>query len=142
MADSRCHRGTGRRARFELADIVLAHREALARSQWLTPQQERVLRDITRCRTVALGGHVDVCSACHFERPSYDSCRNRHCPKCQALAQQRWLERRLERVLPTHHFHVVFTLPAELQSLCRQAPTLLYDLTLRERDRDVARARP
>ncbi len=70
-----------------------------------------------RCRTAALGGHLDVCTRCGHERPSYNSCRNRHCPKCQALAQHRWLEARRARLLPVHHFHVVFTLPSELRAL-------------------------
>ena len=128
MSDARCPHGTGRRPRFELADIVHAHREELDRCQPPSPEQDRVLRDIARCRTAELGGHVDQCAHCGFERPAYNSCRNRHCPKCQALAQHRWLERRLERVLPTHHFHVVFTVPSELHSLCRRHPAALYDL--------------
>jgi predicted Zn-ribbon and HTH transcriptional regulator len=101
VSDARCHQGAGRRPRFELADIVRAHREELDQSHPPTPEQARVLRDIMRCRTAALGGHVDQCVECGFERPAYNSCRNRHCPKCQALAQHRWLERRLERILPT-----------------------------------------
>ncbi len=128
MSDVRCHHGSGRRPRFELAELVRAHGEQLARSHPPSPEQARVLRDVSRCRTPALGGHLDKCVECDFKRPAYNSCRNRHCPKCQALAQHRWLERRLERILPTHHFHVVFTVPSELHPLCRQHPTALYDL--------------
>jgi hypothetical protein len=69
------------------------------------------------CRTAALGGHLDVCNRCGDARPSYNSCRNRHCPKCQALAQERWIAARQQRVLPTAHFHVVFTVPSELHAL-------------------------
>jgi len=76
-----------------------------------------VLRDVESCRTPALGGHLDVCEACGASRPSYNSCRNRHCPKCQALRQARWVEERERRILPTHHFHVVFTLPAPLRAV-------------------------
>ena len=67
--------------------------------------------------TAVLGGHVDVCLACGHNSPSYNSCRNRHCPKCQSLAQARWIEGRMARVLPIHYFHGVFTLPAELRPL-------------------------
>jgi hypothetical protein len=69
------------------------------------------------CRTAVLGGHLDVCDCCGDARPAYNSCRNRHCPKCQALAQERWIEARQQRVLPTRHFHVVFTVPSELHAL-------------------------
>jgi hypothetical protein len=79
-------------------------------------EQRRMLSAIAQCRTAALGGHVDRCQ-CGFERPSYNSCRNRHCPKCQSLAQETWIDGRTERLLPVRHFHVVFTLPSELRSL-------------------------
>lgn len=75
-----------------------------------------------------LGGHLDVCTACGHGRPSYNSCRNRHCPKCQSLAQERWVVDRLARILPVQHFHVVFTLPAALRPLAAYRPTLVYDL--------------
>lgn len=98
------------------------------RAHVLTPDQHAVLRAIARCRTAALGGHVDVCDSCHYERPSYNSCRNRHCPKCQSLAQARWIERRMERVLPTHAFHAVFTLPSELRGLVMANREKLFDI--------------
>lgn len=69
------------------------------------------------CRTARLGGHLDVCDRCGDTRPAYNSCRNRHCPKCQALAQERWIDARHQRVLPVRHFHVVFTVPRELHPL-------------------------
>src|ERR1035437_628611 len=100
---------------LELADIVRAHGEAFAKTRVLRPEERAALRAIEQCRTAALGGHLDVCTACGDERPSYNSCRNRHCPKCQSLAQARWIARRLERILPIHYFHLVFTLPAELR---------------------------
>lgn len=78
-----------------------------------------MLRDIERCRTAALGGHLDVCDHCSYTSPSYNSCRNRHCPKCQGLAQAKWIAEREERILPVRHFHVVFTMPAELHALVR-----------------------
>jgi hypothetical protein len=83
--------------------------------------------DIERCRTVALGGHLDACRSCGYEQPAYNSCRNRHCPKCQALAQERWIGARSERLLPVRHFHVVFTLPSELRPLARFRPKAIYD---------------
>lgn len=105
------------RPALEVADIVRLHGEAFVRAHVLTPDQHAVLRAITRCRTAVLGGHVDVCDSCGHQEISYNSCRDRHCPKCQSLAQARWIEKRMDRVLPTHAFHVVFTLPSELHGL-------------------------
>lgn len=116
---------------LELADIVRAHRAAYERKHISSPTQRRVLDAVERCRTAALGGHVDVCKNCGFKRPSYNSCHDRHCPKCPAVAQAKWIAGRLERVLPTHYFHVVFTLPSELRSVARLNPTLVYDLLFR-----------
>lgn len=93
----------------------------------MTPRQQRVLSDIARCRTAQAGGHLDVCPRCEFERPAYNSCSNRHCPKCQALAAQRWLDQRLDRLLETHYFHVTFTLPAQLRGLAQTQPKLVFD---------------
>ncbi len=86
------------------------------------------MRDIVACRTDVLGGHLDVCPSCGDARPSYNSCRNRHCPKCQSLSQARWIEARIERVLPAHYFHVVFTLPSSLRPLARHNRALIFDL--------------
>ncbi len=95
----------------------------------MSPEQAAVLRDIERCRTAALGGHLEFCDAgCGYEVPAYNSCRNRHCPKCQGLAQAKWIAEREERILAVRHFHVVFTLPAELHSLSRFRPEILFDL--------------
>jgi hypothetical protein len=115
------------RPRFDIADIVRRHRAALEAEQDLTLAQCRVLSDIDRCRTVALGGHLDVCRSCGIEEPAYNSCRNRHCPKCQALAQERWIAARAERLLPSAHFHAVFTLPSELRALARFKPKAIFD---------------
>ena len=110
------------RARFDIADIVRAHRAQLEAKHPLSSAQKRVLTDIEQCRTAALGGHVDHCPSCGYEHPSYNSCRNRHCPKCQALAQEHWIEQRRQRLLDVGHFHVVFTLPAELRPLAQLRP--------------------
>lgn len=110
-----------------MADIVRRHRAALEAELPLTLAQRRVLSAIALCRTAELGGHVDVCRACGLEHPSYNSCRNRHCPKCQALAQQKWIAARAERLLPVRHFHVVWTLPSELRPLVKYRPRQLFD---------------
>ena len=92
-------------------------------------QQLKAFRAILRCRTAALGGHIDVCLKCgHEEGISYNSCRNRSCPKCQAQARERWLEARQQELLDTGYFHVVFTVPHELNPLARNSPALFYDL--------------
>ena len=116
------------RPRFEVGDIACRHGPRLGEERLLSAQQRKVLRAVSRCRTADLGGHLDVCESCGAERPSYDSCRDRHCPKCQALAQHRWLEARLERILPTHHFHVVFTLPPELRHVVLRNRIALFEL--------------
>lgn len=115
------------RPRFDIADIVQRHRAALEAEQHLTLAQRRVLSDIERCRTAALGGHLDVCRSCGFEQPVYNSCRNRHCPKCQAYAQDKWIAARSERLLPVRHFHVVFTLPSELRPLVYARKKEVFD---------------
>ena len=119
---------TTRKSSLELADIVREHGEAFRRSHPLKPEQSAVLRAIASCRTAVLGGHLEVCQSCGDSVPVYNSCRNRHCPKCQCLAAEKWIEAREARLLPTHHFHVVFTLPAELRFLARFRPSLVFDL--------------
>ncbi len=115
------------RARLDIGDIVRANRAQLEVQHLLSPAQKRVLTDIAQCRTAALGGHVEHCPSCGYEHYAYHSCRNRHCPKCQALAQEHWIEHRRERLLDVGHFHVVFTLPAELRPLAKLAPREVFD---------------
>lgn len=119
------------RARFDFGEIVRAHSEAYRARYPLSGEQAQVLRAVAACRSSALGGHLDVCLDCGYERPAYNSCRNRHCPKCQALEQHRWLEQRQRRILPTHYFHVVFTLPRELTALAPRNRSRLYELLMR-----------
>lgn len=127
-----CPPGAGRRNdSLEVAELFAQHLEAYERRYALSAEQRRVARDLLRCRTAALGGHLEQCSSCGLRRPAYNSCRNRHCPKCQALAQARWVDGRMRRVLPTHYFHVVFTLPSELHGLARRNPTRIFSLLLR-----------
>jgi len=116
---------------LEVADIVrYAGQSFLERSRkWISWQHQKVLLAITRCRTAALGGHRDRCTDCgHTTAVSYNSCRNRHCPKCQGNARLRWLQARERELLPTHYVHVVFTLPRELAPLALQNKRLIYNL--------------
>jgi hypothetical protein len=122
--------GPARGHRFDLADIVRGHRAELESTYALSREQKRVLTDISQCRTAALGGHLDRCDACGDERPSYNSCRNRHCPKCQALAQEKWIAEQRARMLDGGYFHVVFTLPSELRPLAAFAPRAVYEALL------------
>src|SRR5438552_13269899 len=117
---------------IEVADVIRAAGEGFfeCSQKWFTWLHLKVLNAILRCRTAALGGHADACSKCGHEAVSYNSCRNRHCPKCQANARDRWLEAREKELLPTRYVHVVFTLPHELAPLALQNKKLLYDLLL------------
>ena len=108
----------GERATVELADVFRLYGESYRLAHPLLPASHvRVMRAIELCRTAALGGHLERCPECGFERPAYDSCRNRHCPKCQALAKAKWLLAREAELLPVPYFHAVFTLPHELNPL-------------------------
>jgi hypothetical protein len=117
----------------ELADIVrYAGQDFVERSRrWINGQHEKVLAAITRCRTAALGGHRDQCSGCGHTTISYNSCRNRHCPKCQGNARIRWLEQRERELLPTRYVHAVFTMPRELAPLALQNKQVIYGLLFR-----------
>ena len=115
---------------FEVADIIRRYgtRFIEIHRVWLTAQHLRVLRAIARCRTAALGGHLDRCAACGHRAISFNSCRNRHCPKCQTQARNRWLAARQAELLPVGYHHVVFTLPHELSWLALQNKRVVYDL--------------
>ena len=116
------------RATIEVADIFRRHGPPYREHRRLLPHQHRLMRAIERCRTAALGGHVERCGRCSHQRISYNSCRNRHCPKCQNLARAKWLERRKAELLPVPYFHVVFTIPSELNELALQNQKIVYDL--------------
>jgi hypothetical protein len=118
---------------LELADIIRsAGRAFIERNRsWLSRLHLKVLTAIERCRTAALGGHLDECVRCGHRVISFNSCRNRHCPKCQANARDRWLAARKLELLPTKYVHVVFTLPHELAPLALQNKKVLYDLLFR-----------
>lgn len=118
--------GAGPRA--VVGDILRRHGDAYLREHAVTPAQAKALRAAMACRTAKLGGHVDACVDCGWSRPSYNSCRDRHCPTCQSSQAAAWLAGRLERVLPTHYFHVVFTLPEPLRAVALANPGRIYDL--------------
>jgi Transposase zinc-binding domain len=115
---------------LELADIVRRHQgEVLARlGEQLTQSQRKALRDVASCRTQALGGHWWQCADCGERRAVYHSCRNRHCPKCQAATRARWLQQQTASLLPVEYFHVVFTLPAEVAAVALANPVTVYNL--------------
>jgi hypothetical protein len=117
------------RPALEVADVIGEHGEAFVAKYGgrLTVAQRKAMRDLSVCRTAALGGHVQRCVECDHERIAYNSCRNRHCPKCQALARARWLEREAELLLPVEYHHVVFTLPAEVAELALANAKVCYD---------------
>lgn len=116
------------RAPLEVGDLFRSYGSVYRAQRRLSGQQLKVMRAIERCRTAELGGHLDVCDACGYSRPAYNSCRDRHCPKCQSLRQAAWIAARTQRLLDVPYFHVVFTLPQELRPLCRHNPRPMYDL--------------
>ena len=115
---------------FEVAHIIRTHGERFIEQHraWLTTQQRRVLRAIACCRTAALGGHLDRCVGCDRRAISFNSCRNRHCPKCLTHARDHWLAARQADLLPVGYAHVVFTLPHDLSRLALVNKTVVYTL--------------
>jgi len=112
----------------KVLEVLRAGLDAWLATHQPTPEQARLVRDLRRCRTAALGGHLYVCPACTYELPVYNPCGNRHCPNCQALHQERWIAARAAVLLPVGHHHVVFTLPSQLRPLVRSAPREMYQL--------------
>ena len=129
MASVPC-KGTAR-PKWEVADVFRLYGGAYRRAQAMPLSHLKIMRAIELCRTAALGGHKERCSACGFSRPAYNSCRNRHCPKCQALAKARWLKAREEELLPVPYFHLVFTLPHELNPLALRNKKAVFDILFR-----------
>jgi hypothetical protein len=115
---------------LEVADIFRAHGPAFRATQrsHLNLGQLKVMTAIEQCRTAALGGHVLRCPDCQHDQVSYNSCRNRHCPKCQAVAAKRWLEARQADLLPLDYYHVVFTLPAPISDIAYYNKAVVYGL--------------
>lgn len=121
------------RPTLEVADVFRRHGGAYLAAQeaHLSRDQVRALKELALCRTAALGGHTERCGGCGTTRVSYNSCRNRHCPRCQAGTRAAWLQREARTLLPVDYYHVVFTLPAALGPLALQNPAVVYDLLLR-----------
>jgi hypothetical protein len=121
------------RPRLEVAEVVRTYGDAFLDryGDVLSPEPRRVLRDIADCRTAALGGHVERCDHCDYQQVAYNSCRNRHCPKCQATAAAEWMEARQAELLPVEYQHVVFTLPAALGPIALQNQREVYGLLFR-----------
>src|SRR6202049_2917035 len=121
------------RGAAEVADVFRryggAYRQQHGASLWAA--QGRARPATGRCRTAALGGHVEQCDACRHQRICYNSCRNRHCPKCQSLARAQWLEDRRSELLTTPYFHVVFTLPEEVAEIACQNKAVVYGILFR-----------
>jgi Putative transposase/Transposase zinc-binding domain len=119
-----------KRPAVEVAEVIREFGEAFLATYGgsLTGVQRKALSDLAVCRTAALGGHVQRCHDCGHEQVAYNSCRNRHCPKCQALSRALWLEREAKFLLPVEYHHVVFTLPQEVAELAQAQPALLYEL--------------
>src|SRR2546428_401872 len=122
-----------RRPPLEVADIIRAAGDAFIERNrhWLGWKHVKVLLAIARCRTAALGGHLDQCTRCGHRAISFNSCRNRHCPKCQTAARERWIAARQRELLPTRYLHVVFTLPRHLAPLVLQNKKVIYGLLFR-----------
>ena len=119
--------------RLEVADVFRQHEQEFL-ERWghaLSPQQLRAFRDICACRTAALGAHIEQCDGCSRQIIAYDSCRNRHCPKCQTTARDKWLAARAAELLPVPYCHMVFTLPQELSTVALQNPRVIYGILFR-----------
>lgn len=115
-------------AKMEVADVLDAYWSEVEQSATINSWQLRTLSALRRCRTAALGSHVDGCSSCGHLRISYNSCRNRHCPKCQGTQREKWIQAREAELLPVPYFHVVFTLPDTLNQLCLHQPASMYTI--------------
>ena len=116
------------RTRFELADMVNLFGADLLAKEMLTPMQLKVLEKIASCRTATLGGHQEVCDNCGTMRYSYNSCGDRHCPKCQAAKQAFWIDDLMQSTLPVKHYHIIFTVPHQLNGICLHNQRMYYDL--------------
>ena len=116
---------------MELADIIREYGPSYIKEHPLPCRVLKVINSITQCRTSSLGGHLARCESCGYQQPFYNSCRNRHCPKCGSLAKERWLIARKEHVLPIVYFHTVFTIPDTLNTLALHNQRLIYSLLFR-----------
>jgi hypothetical protein len=121
------------RPRLEVADVFCRYGEAYRQKHGasMSGEQRRVMTAVEVCRTAALGGHLERCDQCGYERNCFNSCRDRHCPKCQSLARAQWIENRQAELLDCPYFHVVFTVPDEIAAIVYQNKEVVYDIFFR-----------
>ena len=123
-----CSKEKINRPKYDIADIFLNNLDKLG---LISQEQWKVVNAITSCRTAKLGGHILKCNKCGYEEQSYNSCRNRHCPKCQALVRMIWVEKRTNELLPIQYFHVVFSVPNILNDLILCNKRIIYNILFR-----------
>lgn len=119
------------RTEFDLGMIFRKFGQLYERTHKMTSEQRSVMNALSQCRTAHLGGHLERCDGCGHERPAYNSCRNTNCPTCQGIERRRWVERRLDELLPVAYFHGIFTLPSSFNTLIMQDPRPIYNLLMR-----------
>jgi len=112
----------------EIADVLHHHMDDYKAEYPLWPEHRKIVSDLLNCRTSRLGGHIECCNTCGAVRITYHSCRNRHCPKCQHMPRERWLEKRKDEILPVSYFHVVFTLPHELNTVILNNKKVMFNI--------------
>jgi hypothetical protein len=117
----------GKRPRIELADILKRYLATYLAKHRISLWQHKILYDIQICRTAACGGHLETCDHCDYQRPAYNSCHNRHCPKCQGIARRKWVSARLKELLPVPYYHVVFTMPHRLNTIALYNKQVIYN---------------
>ena len=121
-------KAVGNRPKYELADILRRYLPTYLKKHRISLWQHKILYYIQICRTAACGGHIEACDHCDYQQPAYNSCHNRHCPKCLGIARRRWVADRLKELLPVPYYHVVFTLPHRLNNLALYNKRLIYNL--------------
>jgi len=121
----------------EVADILRHHLDDYKAKYPLWPEHRKIVTDLLNCRTARLGGHIERCDNCGLVRITYHSCRNRHCPKCQHMPRERWLEKRKDEILPTSYFHVVFTLPHELNTVILNNKKVMFNILFKTASRTL-----
>ncbi len=136
----RRHDMVNKRHSYDLGKLLSEHQDQLTSKYSMNMDQLKVLSDLTRCRTSALGGHQDHCDHCGNMQNSYNSCRNRHCPKCQFIKQAEWIDRLKHNLPPTRYFHLIFTIPQELHRIFYTNQRLCYDLLFRSSTKAVHHA--
>jgi hypothetical protein len=122
---------------ISMGDILSEYGEAYIRDKRIKGQQKGLIRLLSVCRTAALESHYEKCNQCNYLGKSYNSCRNRHCPECQQKDKEQWLENRMQELLPVGYYHVVFTIPHQLNPLCLQNKKVMYDILFKAASRTI-----